>query len=125
QVAELHTPADYHDFQSIAQFAQSVGAVTLEFENVPVAAAEAAGHYVPVRPAGDALYTVQDRSREKGFLTAAGIPTTPYRNVRSEDELHKAVADLGTPAVLKTTKFGYDGKGQTIVQSPDDAMRAW
>jgi 5-(carboxyamino)imidazole ribonucleotide synthase len=125
QVAELHTPADYHDFQSIAEFAQSVGAVTLEFENVPVAAAEAAGHYVPVRPAGDALYTVQDRSREKGFLMAAGIPTTPYRNVRSEDELHKAVDDLGTPAVLKTTKFGYDGKGQTIVESPQDALRAW
>src|SRR5690606_25067468 len=64
QVADEHTVADYHDFQAIAQFAQSIDAATLEFENVPVAAAEAAAHYVPVRPAGETLYTVQDRSRE-------------------------------------------------------------
>ena len=125
QVAELHTSADYHDFQSIAEYAQSIDAATLEFENVPVAAAEAAAHYVPVRPGGDALYTVQDRSREKGFLVAAGIKTTPYHQVRNADELQRAVEEIGTPAVLKTTKFGYDGKGQTIVQSPDDAERAW
>ncbi len=125
QVASQQTVADYHDFQAIARFAQSVAAVTLEFENVPVAAAEAAAHYVPVRPAGDALYMVQDRGREKGFLTAAGIPCTPYCNIRSEEELHSAVQRVGSPAVLKTTKFGYDGKGQTILQSPDDADRAW
>ncbi len=125
QVAAEHTVADYHDFQTIAQFAQSIGAATLEFENVPVAAAEAAAYYVPMRPAGEALYTVQDRSREKGFLTAAGIATTPYRNVRTLDDLHHAIDELGTPAVLKTTKFGYDGKGQTIVDSPTDAERAW
>ncbi|QDU58071.1 5-(carboxyamino)imidazole ribonucleotide synthase [Aeoliella mucimassa] len=125
QVAELHTGADYHDFQAIAEYAQSISAATLEFENVPVASAEAAAHYIPVRPGGEALYTVQDRSREKGFLLAAGIATTPYHNVRSEEELHRAVAELGTPAVLKTTKFGYDGKGQTIVQSPEQAVEAW
>lgn len=125
QVADFHTVADYHDFQQITQFAQSIDAATLEFENVPVAAAEAAAHYVPVRPAGETLYTVQDRSREKGFLLAAGIATTPYRNVRNESELHQAVEQLGTPAVLKTTKFGYDGKGQTIIQSPDDSLRGW
>lgn len=125
QVADRHTVADYHDFQAITQFAQSIDAATLEFENVPVAAAEAAAHYVPVRPAGETLYTVQDRSREKGFLVAAGIDTTPYRNVRNEQELHQAVEELGAPAVLKTTKFGYDGKGQTIIQSADDALRGW
>jgi 5-(carboxyamino)imidazole ribonucleotide synthase len=125
QVAAEHTVADYHDFQAIAQFAQSIDAATLEFENVPVAAAEAAAYYVPVRPGGEVLYTVQDRSREKGFLVAAGISTTPYQNVRSFDDLRRAVSELGTPAVLKTTKFGYDGKGQTIVESPGDADRAW
>ncbi|MGI9455903.1 MAG: 5-(carboxyamino)imidazole ribonucleotide synthase, partial [Aeoliella sp.] len=119
------TVADYHDFQAIAQFAQSVDAVTLEFENVPVAAAEAAAHYVPVRPNGEALYTVQDRGREKGFLTASGIPCTPYRNVRTQSEIEAAVQELDCPAVLKTTKFGYDGKGQTVVQTPGDADRAW
>src|SRR5690606_14777615 len=106
QVAAGHRVADYHDFQAIAKFAQSGSAVTLESENVPVAAAEAAAFYVPVRPSGEVLYTVQERSREKGFLTAAGIPCTPYRNVRSEGELERAIAELGTPAVLKTTKFG-------------------
>ncbi len=125
QLADRHTVADYHDFQAIAQFAQSIDAATLEFENVPVAAAEAAAHYVPVRPAGEVLYTVQDRSREKGFLVAAGIPATPYRNVRSLDDLHRAIDQLEAPAVLKTTKFGYDGKGQTIVETADDAERAW
>ena len=126
QVAEQHTPADYHDFQAIAQFAQSIDAATLEFENVPVAAAEAAAHFVPVRPGGEALYTVQDRGREKGFLVAAGIATTPYANIRTLDDLQAAAAgDIGTPAVLKTTKFGYDGKGQTIVESPEDCERAW
>lgn len=125
QVAAEHTVADYHDFQAIAKFAQSVSAVTLEFESVPVAAAEAAAYYVPVRPSGEVLYTVQDRSREKGFLTAAGIPCTPYRNVRSQGELERALAELGTPAVLKTTKFGYDGKGQIVIRDPGEALEAW
>lgn len=125
QVAQLHTAADYHDFQAISQFAQSVGGVTLEFENVPVAAAEAAAYYTPVRPAGEALYTVQDRGREKGFLTAADVPCTPYRNIRTADDLTAAIAQLGAPAVLKTTKFGYDGKGQVIIKSAGDAERAW
>ena len=125
QVAEEHTQADYHDFEQIAQFAQAVDAVTLEFENVPVAAAEAAAHYVPVRPQGDALYTVQDRGREKGFLVAAGIATTPYTPVRTAKELSTAIAELGAPAVLKTTKFGYDGKGQSIIRSADAALMAW
>ncbi|MCO6042947.1 5-(carboxyamino)imidazole ribonucleotide synthase [Aeoliella sp. ICT_H6.2] len=125
QVADEHTVADYHDFQAIAKFAQAIDAATLEFENVPVAAAEAAAHFVPVRPAGEALYTVQDRSREKGFLTLAGIATTPFRNVRSADELNAAVEELGTPAVLKTTKFGYDGKGQTIIQQAAETEKAW
>lgn len=125
QVADEHTAADYHDFQAIAAYAQRVAGVTLEFENVPVAAAEAAAYYTPVRPAGEALYTVQDRSREKGFLTAAGVPCTPYRNIRSLEDLTAAIEELAAPAVLKTTKFGYDGKGQTIVETASDASRAW
>jgi 5-(carboxyamino)imidazole ribonucleotide synthase len=125
QVAARHTQADYHDFQAIAEFAQQVAAVTLEFENVPVAAAEAAAYYVPVCPSGEALYTVQDRSREKGFLTAAGVPCAPYRNVRTAEELHAAVADIECPAVLKTTKFGYDGKGQVVIRSAREADDAW
>jgi 5-(carboxyamino)imidazole ribonucleotide synthase len=125
QIAARHTQADYHDFQSIAEFAQQVAAVTLEFENVPVAAAEAAAYYVPVCPNGEALYTVQDRSREKGFLSTAGVPCAPYRNVRTADELHAAVGSLKCPAVLKTTKFGYDGKGQVVIQSAEQADDAW
>ena len=125
QIAARQTTADYHDFHAVEQFAQSVEAVTLEFENVPVAAAEAAARFAPVCPSGEVLFTVQDRSREKRFLAGAGIPITPIGQVRTADELETTARDVGTPAVLKTTKFGYDGKGQRIVQQPDEAADAW
>jgi 5-(carboxyamino)imidazole ribonucleotide synthase len=125
QVADLQTTADYHDFQAVESFAKAVDAITLEFENVPVAAAEAAARFAPVCPSGDVLFTVQDRSREKRFLVGAGIPTTPTAQVRSSDELLAAASQIGTPAVLKTTKFGYDGKGQRVVATPEDAAEAW
>ena len=125
QIAAWHTQADYHDFQAIAEFAQQVAGVTLEFENVPVAAAEAVAYYVPVCPNGEVLYTVQDRSREKGFLTGAGVPCAAYRYVRTAEELHRGIADVGCPAVLKTTKFGYDGKGQIVIQRADESEEAW
>lgn len=125
QVADHHTSADYHDFAEVDRFGQAVDAATLEFENVPVAAVEAAGRHALVRPAGEVLFTVQDRLREKRFLTGAGAPVAPYASVRSEDECHAAMREIGVPAVLKTTKFGYDGKGQTIVRDADAGLDAW
>lgn len=125
QVADEHTSADYHDFAEVDRFARSVDAVTLEFENVPVAAVEAAGRHTRVRPSGEVLFTVQDRLREKRFLSGAGVPVAPYAPVRTDGQCHVAADKVGTPAVLKTTKFGYDGKGQSIIQSPDEAIGAW
>ncbi len=125
QVADWQTTADFHDFRAVEEFAKSVAAITLEFENVPVAAAEAAARFAPVCPSGEVLFTVQDRSREKRFLVGSGIPTTPTAQVRTADELHAAATEIGTPAVLKTTKFGYDGKGQRVVKSVAEADDAW
>ncbi|MEM1303397.1 MAG: 5-(carboxyamino)imidazole ribonucleotide synthase [Planctomycetota bacterium] len=125
QVADEHTAADYHDFAQVEEFAKQVDAATLEFENVPVAAVEAAARHTLVRPGGEALFTVQDRAREKRFLVAAGAPVAPFGVVRSDEELAAAVERVGCPAVLKTSKFGYDGKGQTIVKEPGQAADAW
>jgi len=125
QDADAHTVADYHDFAAVEEFARSIAAVTLEFENVPVAAVEAAARHTLVRPGGEALFTVQNRGREKRFLVGAGVPVAPFALVRSGDELAAAAEKVGCPAVLKTTQFGYDGKGQTVVKQQADAADAW
>ena len=125
QVADHHTVADYHDFAAVEQFAKSIAAVTLEFENVPVAAVEAAARHTLVRPGGEALFMVQNRGREKRFLVGAGVPVAPFAMVRTDEELASAVEKVGCPAVLKTTQFGYDGKGQTVLREPSAAADAW
>ena len=126
QVADLEVKASYDDLDAVSEFARNVSVVTFEFENVPAPTAEAAGRCAPVRPSGSVLHTTQQRIREKSFLTKAGLPTTPYREVRSLDGLHRALADLGCPAVLKTAAFGYDGKGQfRESDAPDRAAEAW
>jgi 5-(carboxyamino)imidazole ribonucleotide synthase len=127
QVADLEVKAAYDDLDAVSQFARDVEVVTFEFENVPAPTAEAAGRCAPVRPSGSVLHTTQQRMREKSFLTNAGLPTTPYREVRSLDGLKEAIADLGCPAVLKTAAFGYDGKGQFLVEddAPERVAAAW
>lgn len=125
QVADLEVVADYHDLEAVRAFARGVAVVTFEFENVPAATAQAAAEYTPVRPAGAVLHTTQHRLREKTFLASAGFPVTPFRSVHSAEELREAVLALGTPAVLKTAGFGYDGKGQVKIASPDDVEQAW
>ena len=95
--------------------------VTFEFENVPAATAAAAGGQTIVRPDGDVLHTTQNRLREKTFLSQNGFPTTPYRAVRSVDDVRGAVSELGCPAVIKTASFGYDGKGQSKIATLAEA----
>ena len=124
-VAFQQTVAPFEDADAVAQFARSVDVVTFEFENVPVAATETAALYAPMRPSGAVLHQCQDRLREKGFLRAAGIPCTPFAEATTAEQLRVAVAELGTPAVLKTAAWGYDGKGQTLVRSTADAEAAW
>lgn len=125
QVADVEVKAAYDDLDAVSRFASNVSVVTFEFENVPAPTAEAAARRAPVRPSGSILHTTQQRIREKSFLTRAGLPTTPYREVRSLPDLQKALSELGCPAVLKTAAFGYDGKGQVRIESTDRAEEAW
>jgi len=121
---ELHV-GRYDDAGFLAAAARGLAVVTFEFENVPAAAGRALAAAVPVRPAPDVLFTTQDRGREKAFLVAHGFPCAAHRLVRSPAELHAAVATLGLPAVLKTAAFGYDGKGQRRIDTPEECDSAW
>src|SRR5947209_12594590 len=93
QVADVEVTAAYDDLDKVCAFAKQVSVVTFEFENVPAATAAAAERCAPVRPSGSILHTTQQRIREKGFLTAAGLPLTPYREVRSVDDLRQALGE--------------------------------
>lgn len=125
QVADLEIRADYEDLDAVRDFARGVEVVTFEFENVSSLATAAAEEHAPVRPAGRVLHTTQNRIREKAFLTLAGLPVTPYREVRSAADLATALEELGTPSVLKTAGWGYDGKGQRRIDRPQDGAAAW
>jgi 5-(carboxyamino)imidazole ribonucleotide synthase len=124
QVADLEVTAEYEDLDAVREFARGVKVVTFEFENVPAATAAAAAEFAPVRPGGEVLHTTQQRLREKTFLSGHGFPVTPFRRVRSEQDLRAAVREVGLPAVLKTASFGYDGKGQSKLASAADVDRA-
>lgn len=125
QVSDLEVIAPYDDLDAVRRFASGVSVVTFEFENVPAPTAAAAAEQAPVRPRGEVLHTTQHRIREKMFLAKIGLPHTPFRTVTTAHELNRAVADLGCPSILKTADFGYDGKGQVRVTSPDQAASAW
>jgi 5-(carboxyamino)imidazole ribonucleotide synthase len=112
QVADVEVTAEYDDLDAVRAFAAGVSVVTFEFENVPAPTAAAAAERAPVRPAGNILHITQNRLREKTFLRDRGFAVTPFRAVRSMEDLDRAVAKLGIPGVLKTAGFGYDGKGQ-------------
>ncbi len=125
QVADVEVRADYLDLERVAEFARNVSVVSFEFENVPAATTEICEKYCPVRPAGSVLFTSQNRKREKTFLRDAGLPVTPFTSVGSQDELFAALQKQGTPAVLKTADWGYDGKGQIVIRAIEDAKTAW
>jgi 5-(carboxyamino)imidazole ribonucleotide synthase len=125
QVADRAWTAAYDDLDAVRAFAQSVSAVTLEFENIPALTVEEIEELVPVRPGGAVLYTTQHRLREKTFLDRAGFPTVPFRAVPSRAALDVALQELGPPTVLKMAGFGYDGKGQTKISIPDEIEAAW
>jgi 5-(carboxyamino)imidazole ribonucleotide synthase len=125
QVSDREWTAAYEDLEAVEEFARSVDVVTLEFENIPVSAVETIEGFALVRPGKAALQTTQHRLREKTFLREAGFPTANFRAVRSRTELDVALREVGTPAVLKTAGFGYDGKGQTRIVAPGEAGAAW
>jgi 5-(carboxyamino)imidazole ribonucleotide synthase len=125
QIADLEIVADYDDLDRVAQFAKAVDVVTFEFENVSSAATETCERYAPVRPAGHILHTTQHRLREKTFLQSNGFPVTPFSAIATPADLDAALARQGTPAILKSAGFGYDGKGQFTIDHPNQARQAW
>jgi len=119
------TCAEYADVEALELFANDVNVITYEFENVPAASAMILAARRPVLPDRKILETTQDRLIEKDFITRLGIKTADYADVSSPPALHAAIARIGLPAVLKTRRFGYDGKGQTIIRAGDDPDRVW
>jgi 5-(carboxyamino)imidazole ribonucleotide synthase len=115
--------ADYTDFEALEKFAHGLALVTYEFENVPVEAARFLQKMVPVYPPPQALEAAQDRRSEKKLFQQLGIPTTEFADVDSAHDLENAVRKIGLPAVLKTCRLGYDGKGQWVLRTPEDVQR--
>ena len=120
-----HIAGEFDDLQALYALAQASDAVTFEFENVPVESARWLAERVPVFPPPRALEVSQERLAEKQFFASLGIPTPPFAAVESEADFRAAVASIGLPAVLKTRRFGYDGKGQAVVRTPAEADAAW
>lgn len=123
-VAAARSVGSYDDAGKIARFAGSVDVVTCEFENVPAAALEAAGKAVPVFPHAKSFAVAQDRLVEKDFVAGLGIPVASYAPVDSIDDLLGALAHVRLPALLKTRRLGYDGKGQVPIRSAKEASAA-
>ncbi|KMO14598.1 phosphoribosylaminoimidazole carboxylase [Methylobacterium platani JCM 14648] len=118
-VAARRTIAPYDDAAALQAFAESVDVVTYEFENIPSATAEILAARRPLHPSASALATTQDRLAEKSFVAGLGIPVAPFRAVDDAAGLAEAVREIGLPAVLKTRRFGYDGKGQVMLRRED------
>ncbi len=116
---------EYDDAVSLHRFAENLDVVTYEFENVPTVAAETLAPLVPIRPGIESLRLSQDRALEKRALTDAGFEVAPWHVVDSFDMLPQAAESVGLPAILKTRRGGYDGKGQAIIADPADMERAW
>ncbi len=124
-IADYEIAADYSDLDRVREFARRVDVVTFEFENVPSLTIETASEFAPVHPKGSVLHTTQNRLREKNFLAANGFPVAPFRHVTDLAGLERAASEIGTPAVLKTAGFGYDGKGQAKIESIADCRPAF
>lgn len=116
---------EYTDLAALDRFAEGLAAVTYEFENVPVAAARHLAERVPVWPPPAALAASQDRLDEKTFFREHKIPTPPFLPVTTRADLDAALAKIGLPAMLKTRRMGYDGKGQWVLRLPEDVVPAW
>jgi 5-(carboxyamino)imidazole ribonucleotide synthase len=124
-VAARTTKGSFADRQALAEFAAAVGAVTYEFENVPLDAARHLAGLVAVRPGPKALEVAQDRLVEKTFIAGLGIAVAPFRQIDGPQDIRPALAAFAAPAILKTRRLGYDGKGQASLRPSGDAHAAW
>jgi 5-(carboxyamino)imidazole ribonucleotide synthase len=125
QVATARTHAAYDDEQALTRFAAACDAITFEFENVPSATVAVLAHATPTHPNARALAVMQDRFGEKSFVAGLGLKTTPFARVDNLDDAHLAAGKIGVPAILKTRRLGYDGKGQVKVAQAADAACAF
>jgi 5-(carboxyamino)imidazole ribonucleotide synthase len=125
QVAAAATVADYDDDAALRAFASAVDVVTFEFENVSAGGLDLLAALRPVRPSPAILRVSQDRITEKCFVNGAGVPTANWISVYDRAQLGPAVAQFGFPCVLKTTRLGYDGRGQAVLRAPEGLDEAW
>ena len=125
QLADLEVAARYDNEEEVENFARGVDVLTFEFENIPAQTIEWCARHCAVRPSGDVLHITQHRLREKEFLDRAGLPLPGFKAVASAGELAFAVAEIGSPSVVKTASFGYDGKGQRLIRPGDNLQQAW
>ena len=124
-VAHRVMTAPYEDANALIAFANSVDVVTYEFENIPTAALDILDQHTPIRPPRQALQVSQDRLIEKIYLNGLGLKTAPFVAVNSFETLTSAISEIGTTAILKTRRFGYDGKGQIRLTAASDPSKIW
>ena len=125
EVAHCVTTAVYEDEDALRAFAASVDVITYEFENIPTSALDLLETLRPIRPSREALRISQDRITEKNFLQALGLRVAPFADIPDTEALDAAMADIGAPSILKTRRFGYDGKGQARIMKIEDAASAF
>lgn len=125
QVCAEATVADWDDKDALKRFAESVDVITYEWENIPVESLEYLQQFRQVHPSPHILRIAQDRLAEKRFVNEAGVPTTDFAEVETLDELREAVDRIGTPCVIKSARFGYDGKGQASIEDASGIEAAW
>jgi len=124
-VANYHFQASYDDADALEKFAKSVDVITYEFENIPTSALDILEGFCQIHPNRETLRVSQDRLTEKEFLNNLGLKTAPYQAVDTLDDLNDATTRIGVPAILKTRRFGYDGKGQARIKSAADVASAF
>jgi 5-(carboxyamino)imidazole ribonucleotide synthase len=120
-----HIQGEFDDYRALYELAKASDVVTFEFENVSVESARWLAERVPVFPSPKSLEVGQERLTEKEFFASLGIPTPPFAAIDSREEFDAAIREVGLPAVLKTRRFGYDGKGQMVLRTPADCEHAW
>ncbi len=125
QVADVEVCAPYEDLEAAKTFAHGVDVVTFEFENIPAETLRTIASIRPVHPSPEVLHVCRHRLREKDFLSSHGFPVARYKAVKSPSELQAALAEIGTPAILKSADFGYDGKGQVRIETGANLDDAW
>jgi 5-(carboxyamino)imidazole ribonucleotide synthase len=125
QISDVEINAHYTDSLALERFARQVDVISFEFENIPLSAIQDVANIRPLRPRGEVLHICQNREREKAFLLEHGFPHARFAVVESLESLRASLTAIGTPSVLKTADFGYDGKGQIKLEGTVDVEKVW